>query len=249
MPRAPNDRFLGTSQCGIRGDSMEELDFTIGKFMADLKQAGVLENTLIIFTSDNGPIVTDGYGDGSEKNLNGHKPAGPYRGGKYEIYEGGTRLPFIVYWPGKIAPGVSSALVSQLDLYASLADFAGVPGASKARPDSVDLLPVLLGRSPTGRANYVEQSQPDFALREGNWKYILVKGREARRAAKLEEGDYRTGAYHPEKPGEQLYDLSHDPGEQTNVIALHPDIAARMKAELLVTLAGTPYGDRTMPFQ
>jgi arylsulfatase A-like enzyme len=249
VPRAPNDRFLGTSQCGIRGDSMEELDYTVGKFMADLKRMGVLENTLIVFSSDNGPIVNDGYGDGSEKHLNGHKPAGPYRGGKYQIYEGGTRLPFIVYWPGKVAPGVSSALVSQVDLYASLADLVGMPAAAKARPDSVDLLPALLGRSQTGRTDYVEQSQPDFALREGTWKYILAKGRQPGRAAALEEGDYRTAAYRPEKPGEILYDLSNDPGEKKNVIAQHPEIAARMKAVLLARMAGSPYEGNANPVQ
>ena len=140
VPRAPNEKFLHTSECGIRGDSIEELDSKVGEFLDTLKQLNLTDNTLVIFSSDNGPIFNDGYADGSIKEANGHKPAGPYRGGKYQIYEGGTRLPFIVSWPGKITPGVSSALVNQVDLYASMADLIGARDAAKLRPDSQDVL-------------------------------------------------------------------------------------------------------------
>jgi len=130
VPRAPNGKFLHTSECGIRGDSIEELDSVVGGFMDALKRLNLTGNTLVIFSSDNGPIFNDGYADGAVKEANGHMPGGPYRGGKYQIYEAGTRVPFIVSWPGKIAPGVSPALVNQVDLFASLADLAGTPEAA-----------------------------------------------------------------------------------------------------------------------
>ena len=145
VPRAPNGKFLQTSQCGLRGDDLEELDSVVGAFMATLKQLGLEKNTLVIFSSDNGPIFLDGYADGSAQEANGHLPAGPWRGGKYQLYEGGTRVPFIVSWPGRVTPGKSDALVSQLDLYASLADLVGAHGAGAQRPDSEDVLGALLG--------------------------------------------------------------------------------------------------------
>jgi len=231
VPRAPNGQFLHTSECGIRGDSIEELDATIGKFMDTLKQLKLTDNTLVIFSSDNGPIFNDGYKDGSVKEANGHKPAGPYRGGKYQIFEGGTRVPFIVSWPGKITPGVSTALVSQLDLFASLADLVGKPDAAKVRPDSEDTLPALLGTSTVGRATFVEQSiGGTLALRDGAWKLIVPgKGKDESGHKKMEEGDTTQGP--PLLPVVQLYDLDSDPHEDHNVAAAHPDIVQKMTAE------------------
>lgn len=228
VPRAPNGRFLHTSECGIRGDSIEELDATVGAFLDTLKQAGLAENTLVIFSSDNGPIFNDGYADGSIKEANGHKPAGPYRGGKYQIFEGGTRVPFIVSWPGKITPGTSSALVNQLDLFSSLGALAQVSRAATMRPDSEDILAALLGRSTQGRATMVEQdSGPTLALREGPWKYFVPQPKTAK---KLEEGDTTQGP--PPPPGPQLYNLDDDPHEDHNVAAQHPDVVKRMSEEL-----------------
>jgi arylsulfatase A-like enzyme len=230
VPRAPNGKFLHTSECGIRGDSIEELDSVIGGMMDTLKKLNLLDNTIVIFSSDNGPIFNDGYADGSVKEANGHKPAGPYRGGKYQIYEGGTRLPFIVSWPGKITPGVSPALVNQLDLFASLADLVGAPGAANSRPDSQDILPAFLGQSPTGRITMVEQSVGRLALREGSWKLILP-GKEPKgpKDKKMEEGDTTQGP--AAASGLQLYDLGSDVGERQNVADQHPDIVAKMTQE------------------
>jgi len=228
VPRAPNAKFLHTSECGIRGDSIEELDSTVGDFMATLKRLNLLNNTLVIFSSDNGPIFNDGYKDGSVQEANGHKPAGPYRGGKYQIYEGGTRMPFIVSWPGKIAPGVSSALVNQLDFFASFADLAGTPDAAKARPDSQDVLPALLGTSPQGRTTMVEQSDPPrLALRDGSWK-LIFPGKEPKKKM-FEEGDTTHGP--TPDANMQLYDLDSDPGETHNVAADHPDIVQKLTGE------------------
>jgi arylsulfatase A len=228
VPRAPNEKFLHTSECGIRGDSIEELDSVVGEFLDTLKKLNLTDNTLVIFSSDNGPIFNDGYADGSIKEANGHKPAGPYRGGKYQIYEGGTRLPFIVSWPGKVAPGVSSAMVNQVDLYASMADLIGMPAAAKARPDSQDVLPALLGTSSTARTTMVEQSVTRLALREGPWQFI-GHGADPK-GKKTEEGDATQG---PSASSDaQLYNLDSDPGEIHNVAARHPDIVEKMSAEL-----------------
>ena len=229
VPRAPNDKFLHTSECGIRGDSIEELDATVGAFLDTLKQAGLEKNTLIVFSSDNGPIFNDGYADGSVKEANGHKPAGPYRGGKYQIFEGGTRVPFIVSWPGTITPGTSTALVNQLDLYASLAKLAGVNQAQGTRPDSQDMLDAFLGHSQQGRTTMVEQDAgPTLALREGSWKFFVP----AKPAYKkqLEEGDTTQGP--PPAPVPQLYNLDADPHEDHNVAPDHPDLVQKMSAEL-----------------
>ena len=174
----------------------------IGQLTAALKKTGQLYNTLIILTSDNGPVLDDGYADGAETDLNGHTPAGPLRGGKYSHYEGGTRLPFIVHWPQRVKPGVSDALVSQVDLLASLAALTGTEVTAR---DSQNVLPALLGEAKTGRASLVEQGQ-GLALREGQWKYVS-----------------RTG---------ELYDLSRDLGETKNLASAEPERAARMKATL-----------------
>lgn len=242
VPRAPNGRFLHTSECGLRGDSIEELDSVVGGFMDTLKRLNLTENTLVIFSSDNGPIFNDGYADGSVKEANGHKPAGPYRGGKYQIYEGGTRMPFIVSWPGKIAPGVSAALVNQVDLYATLADLVGTPDAAKSRPDSQDVLPALLGTSPTARATMVEQSITRLALREGPWQFI-APGADPK-GKKMEEGDTTQGP--PAGAAAQLYNLVSDPGEIHNVAAQHPDLVEKMSGEL-AQIAGPDGPKRFQP--
>ena len=228
VPHAPNPRFVHTSACGIRGDSIEELDAVVGEFMNTLQRLNLNRKTLVIFSSDNGPIFSDGYADGSIEEANGHKPAGPYRGGKYQIYEGGTRVPFIVSWPGKVAPGVSSGLVNQVDLFASLADLSGsLSGAT--RPDSQDLLKTLLGSDSQGRATMVEQSTNGWmALREGPWK-VIFPGKAKKKKMPLEEGDVSEG---PAPILEvQLYNLDSDPGETKNIAADHPDIVQKMTAE------------------
>lgn len=222
VPRDPNNQFVNTSACGIRCDAIEQLDWTVGKVVETLKKNNLTEDTLVIFTSDNGPVVDDGYADGSVEHLNGHKPAANLRGGKYSIYEGGTREPFIAHWPGKIQPGISDAMIDQVDFLASLAALGGAPVAAGAVPDSTDQLRALLGESKTGREYLVEESSV-LAIRKGKWKLIdakqtVGKGRGAKRDT---QGlDY------------QLFDLSQDPGEANNIAAEHPEIVRELAAKL-----------------
>ena len=146
----PNQRFVGKTPMGARGDAIVELDWSVGKVLDTLDRLKLSNDTLFIFTSDNGPVVDDGYQDRSPELLGDHKPAGPYRGGKYSAYDGGTRVPFIAQWPGRIKPGTSNALLSQVDLLSSLASFSGQKLPADAAPDSFDVMPALLGESEDG---------------------------------------------------------------------------------------------------
>ena len=121
VPRVPHPRFVGKSGMGPRGDSLLQFDWIVGQILASLEKNGLDENTLIIVTSDNGPVVDDGYQDQAVELLGDHRPWGYFRGGKYSNFEAGTRVPFIVRWPGKVKPQVSDALVSHIDLFSSLA--------------------------------------------------------------------------------------------------------------------------------
>ena len=155
--------------------------------------------------------------------LGTHKPAGPLRGGKGSNFEAGTRIPFIVRWPGQIASGVSAALVSQIDLLASLASLTGQKLADTDAPDSFNVLPAFVGKSPTGREHLVTQSSA-LALREGSWKYI-----EPSKGAPM---NVQTNTETGNDPNEQLYDLSKDLGERQNVAGRFPDLARQMASRL-----------------
>ena len=183
-----------------------------------------------MFTSDNGPIVDDGYDDGAVQNLDGHKPAGPFRGGKYTVWEGGTRMPFIVRWPGRIKPGTSDALVSQVDFCSTFAKLAGVKSAASASPDSENVLPALLGDSATGRALLVEQGMP-LALRQGAWKFIARPGKGKRGKQAREPGDEKIAPI-PVAPEAELYNLADDIAETRNLAQTNPQKAQELSSLL-----------------
>src|SRR5690606_31427287 len=147
VPRAPHPRFAGRSGMGPRGDAILEFDWSVGEVIRALERHGLSDKTLLIVSSDNGPVVDDGYQDQGVELLGSHRPGGPWRGGKYSRFEAGTRVPFVVRWPGKVAPGVSSAAMSQIDLPATLAALAGVALQAGEAPDSENHLDALLGRS------------------------------------------------------------------------------------------------------
>lgn len=160
VPRLPHPRFVGKSQCGLRGDAVVELDWCVGQILDTLDRLSLTNNTLVIFSSDNGPVVDDGYHDGAVEHLGDHRPSGPFRGGKYSAFEGGTRVPMIVRWPNKIAAGTKSdALVCHIDFLASFAALVGQSLPEDVAIDSVNVLPALLGKTQVGREELVEQDR------------------------------------------------------------------------------------------
>lgn len=226
VPRVAHERFVGKSGMGPRGDVLLQLDWTVGQIEEILAKNGLSENTLIIFTSDNGQVIDDGYRDEAVEKLGKHKPGGIYRGGKYSAFEAGTRVPFIVKWNGKIKGGLSNdALFSQVDLYASLAELAGVPVEASQAPDSKNHLPVLLNQSNRSREFLVEQSiNSTLSLLIGNWKYIEPsKGPKINKDTNTELGNL---------PEPQLYNLADDPGETKNLATQYPDRVKEMKQKL-----------------
>jgi len=216
VPRIPNEKFIGKSTMGVRGDALVQMDWMAGKILDALKERGLMENTLVIFSSDNGPVLNDGYEDQAVELLGNHQPAGPFRGGKYSIYEGGNRMPTISYWPGVIPPGkTNNALWSQTDLFASLAELSGYQIEAAAAKDSENMLDVILGRSEQGREILLEEAFT-FAVRKNDWKYIRPRASGAEWIAETKNIE---GGISPEH---QLYNLTLDPAEQNNLARKYP---------------------------
>jgi arylsulfatase A len=223
VPRAPHPRFQGATKLGFRGDAMVAFDWAAGQILNVLEENGLKENTLVIFSSDNGPVYDDGYADGttvhcSEKEQDrGHDGSGVWRGGKYQIYEGGTRVPLVIRWPGVIQPGVSDAMVNQVDLLASFAELFGIELADGEAVDSRSSLAAFTGKTSKGHEFMIEESFA-LALRQGNWKYIAPA-----------EPKWPKG-----RPAimESLYNLADDPAEQTNLIAGYPEKAQALAQKL-----------------
>lgn len=219
VPRVPHPRFVGKSGMGPRGDSLLQFDWIVGQILAVLEKDGLLDNTLIVVTSDNGPVVDDGYQDQAVELLGDHKPWGNMRGGKYSNFEAGTRVPFIVYWKDKVKPQVSPALVSQIDLYASFANLLGKEITPGDAPDSRDYLPAFLGEDTQGRESIVEAAG-SLSVSDGTWKYIAPSAGEAyNKYTNTELGN---------SPEVQLYNLKEDIGETTNVAPGNPDGVQRL---------------------
>jgi arylsulfatase A-like enzyme len=253
VPRVPNERFAGVSGLGPRGDVILQLDWAVGEILSTIELLGLEENTLIVFTSDNGPVLDDGYADQAVELLGDHEPWGPFRGGKYSIFEAGTRVPFIVRWPGAVPPGTTDALISQVDLMATFGALTGVELTDGEGPDSFNLLPDLLGRGailavsdsladpfdvaggPTFSVGVNATADPRDDLIEhngsqavsivrGNWKYIEPNnGRAYDPNVDIELGN-------SSEP--QLYRLSDDLGERRNLATDYPEVVAEMAALL-----------------
>lgn len=227
VPRLPNARFKGKSTMGARGDVIAQMDWMTGTVLDELAKRGLAENTLVIFTSDNGPVLNDGYDDQAMELLGDHKPGGKLRGGKYSAYEAGTRVPTIVRWPGKIAPGTSSALVSQMDVYASLAALLGQPLANNEAIDSQNLLSAFTDPTKPGRTSLIEESYTT-SLRKGNWKYIEPFAEGKRLPDFMKNKGVEGGFQHYA----QLFDLEKDLGERQNQSDRHPELVKSMQAEI-----------------
>jgi arylsulfatase A-like enzyme len=224
VPRVPNSRFAGKSGLGPRGDVILQLDWCTGEILNTLDRLHLTENTLVIFTSDNGPVVDDGYKDQSVEKLSGHKPAGPLRGGKYSAFDAGTRIPLIVRWPGRVkAKASSDALICQIDFMSSLATLTGQKLARDEGPDSFDVLSALLGEAPMGRNHLVEHAGV-LSLIKGDWKYIEPgRGPRINQNVNIELGN---------DPEPQLYNLKSDIAERHNAASDHPDVVSELAALL-----------------
>jgi arylsulfatase A-like enzyme len=230
VPRMPHERFQGATALGYRADSIVQLDWCVGEIMKTLDRLGIAEKTLVIFCSDNGPVMDDGYKDGALEKLGDHRAAGPWRGGKYSVYEGGTRTPFIARWKGRTPPGVSGEIVCTIDLAASFATMAGLPLPDDAFLDSFDVWDALTGDTGAkGREHLIQQDNGmagNYGFRAGDWKLVRHDKKSARNTV-VERNLENTPV-----PRFQLFNLADDPGEKTNVMGKHPELAAKLTERL-----------------
>jgi arylsulfatase A len=214
-PLAVNDEWKGRSGLGLYADLVMETDDVVGRVLAALDKSGISDNTIVVFTSDNGCAHYIGIPTLEEK---GHYPSASFRGYKSDVWEGGHRVPFIVKWPGKVKPGtVSSRLVHQADIMATIAEILGISLPENAGEDSFSLLPLLTGVDKPVRENAVSTSISGMpAIRLGPWKLIMGSG---------------SGGWSPGGVGEpvQLYNLEHDPGETNNLSGSMPDHVSEMR--------------------
>jgi len=248
-PFTPAPRFKGTSECGLYGDFIHELDWMVGEILASLETNGLSDNTLVIFTSDNGAMMNRA---GRDAVLAGHKINGDLLGFKFGVWEGGHRVPFIARWPGKIEPGsVSDQLLCQVDLLATFAALTGQDALPLTGKDSINLLPALLddpAESLRTELLLAPRQERNLALRKGKWMYIGSQGSGGFTGSKPGQhawggpaavalaggvnSDFAKGKYKPGAPKAQLYDVENDRGQTTNVIREHPEVAKQMNAAL-----------------
>lgn len=222
VPRMPATYFKGKSKLGYRGDAILQIDWTVGQIMKQLEHLGIDDNTIIVFSSDNGPVLDDGYEDEAVEKNGTHKAAGPFRGGKYSLFEAGTRVPFIVAGPDISKNTKSDALYSQIDLIASFAQMLGQPKPQEAK-DSKSLFSTLQGKEKRGRAYNIHHAS-SLAIVCGDWKYIEPNNRPAYSAL--------TGIELGNSKEPQLYNLKQDPGETKNLAHQQPDKVKELKALL-----------------
>ena len=234
VPRVAGSNFVGSSECGIRGDVIQQIDWETGEIMKALQRLNLATNTLVILTSDNGAILFDGYYDHSFEDLNGHQPTGGLRGWKYLVFEGSCRVPLIACWPGQIKPRITDQMFNLVDLLATFASITGQAVPKEIAPDSLDLSAVLLGTTTNQlRDNTVLHGISDtLALRLGNWKFIPANthAKTGGMGRGADATDKRFAANHITKP--MLFNLATDPGERTNLFANYPAKAAELQQRL-----------------
>lgn len=227
VPRAPHPRFVGSTTLGPRGDVIVEADWCVGEIIDALDSLNILDNTIVIFSSDNGPVFDDGYKDQARELTGEHSPTGNLRGGKYSLYDGGTRVPLFVYWKGQIQPAVSDALVCQMDLLASLGELVGAQYPEGL--DSQNYLSTFLGQNPEGRPELVFEAQGRLGLRQGD--YILIppyKGPKTN-ATGNELGNLKDWA---------LFNVYYDTKEVNDLAQVMPERLESMKKEFMELTKG-----------
>lgn len=248
-PFTPAPRFKGTSQAGLYGDYIHELDWMVGELVKALEENDLTENTMIIFTSDNGGMLNLGGRIAVEK---GHKINGDLLGFKFGVWEGGHRVPFIVKWPGRVPENtVSNQLISSLDMLATFTALTGQEESlSLSDKNSVNVLPAFLGEEGSVREELLlaPRRPENLSLRRGKWMYIPAKGSGGFGGSKPEHhawggpagvafvggknSDIENGKLKKDAPPAQLYDLEADPDQTQNIVNDHPDIVAKMDARL-----------------
>jgi arylsulfatase A len=226
-PMLPTGAFVGRTPLGPYGDFVAQTDAAIGTVLQALATAGVADNTLVIVASDNGPAPAGGIADLLKL---GHDAAGGWRGSKHTLYEAGHRVPFVVRWPGVVAPGgVTARTVTMTDVMRTLAEVSGATLGAAAGEDSVSFLPALRTPAydgPLHEAIVMHSDGGAFAVRHGRWKLLLTPGSGA-------ASQQRAGAAAVQGlPPVQLYDLDADPKETTNLQAAHPDVVRRLEVIL-----------------
>ncbi|MEM0964976.1 MAG: arylsulfatase [Verrucomicrobiota bacterium] len=241
VPRIPSPRFKGSTNKGPRGDVIAELDWSVGELLNHLRKQGLDQDTIVVFSSDNGPVLDDGYVDQARELTGDHSPAGPLRGGKYSLFDGGSRVPMIAWSPGRITPGESPALFSHNDFLASFAELAGVHLTSGETADSQEMSNVILGNDEKGRESLVTEGiGAKTVVRKGKWVFIPPHdGPEWMPFKNIETGNAR-------EP--QLYDLEGDIAQLSNLANKHPEVVQELN-ELLEQIHGadTPAGHQ--PYQ
>ena len=228
LPSFAAPQFKGKSNAGPHGDFIMELDFIVGELMATLQKLGVADNTLVFFSSDNGPETTSVVHMRADFN---HDPARPWRGVKRDDWEGGHRVPLIVHWPGQISPGVSDTTVCLTDVMATCADVTGLKLPHNAAEDSISFLPALTGKQgTTPQRDYTlhQTISLAMAIRRGDWKYLDHRGSGGNNYANGELLPFALPDTAPEAPG-QLYHLKTDPGETMNLYFQHPEKVKELK--------------------
>lgn len=224
VPRFPHNRFRGKNPMGVRGDAIAQFDWSVGRIMHTLDSLGIADNTLIILSSDNGPVVDDGYDDRAEELLNGHSPAGPFRGNKYSAFEGGTMVPAIISWPAVIKGGQkSNLLMTQVDWLASLAELVNARIPAGGAPDSRPRLGNMLGYDNEPAPWVIEMaSNRTLSVRTPKWKYIEPNDgpKMITWGPKIETGNLAMP---------QLYDMESSLDEQKNLALQHPEVVFDMQ--------------------
>ena len=227
VPRAPHERFAGTTTMGPRGDAIVESDWCVGQLIDHLEKEGILDNTMIIFSSDNGPVLQDGYYDEAVKKVGDHSPTGGRRGGKYSLFDGGTHIPLFVYWKGHIAPLNSDEFVCQMDLLPSLAKMVG--GNVPAGLDGIETLDAFMGKGASNRKDLVIEAKSKVAFRTGPWVMIPPYKGKARNVTGNELGNLKEYA---------LFNLVDDPAQLTNVADKYPEVLEDLKKRLAAQTDG-----------
>ena len=233
VPRVAEPPFAGKNELGVRGDVIQQLDWAAGEILKTLDRLHLAENTLVIFTSDNGPVLFDGYFDGAKENTKDHRPAGGLRGWKYLVFEGGCRVPLLARWPAALKPRVTDQIFSLVDLPATLAHLTGAKISPTDSPDSLDLSAVLLGTTTENvRDHTVLHGISDtLAIRVGDWKYVPANARgPAGGTGGANPSEDRFAANRVVKP--LLFKLRDDPAEQKNLAAEHPEKVAELQHRL-----------------